>query len=108
MAWISTGVNTQARNVSQALVTYRLARKQWVNAAVAGEIFRQLAERWRNKHERSRDTQSAAGGPYYYVVKRSRLGKALLHVVRRGLQGDVPTHLRAAKILVNCSIQRIP
>jgi Zn-dependent peptidase ImmA (M78 family) len=90
---------SQAWNVSQALVTYRLARKQWVSAAVAGEIFRQLAERWRNERERSRDAQSDTGGPSYYVVKRSRLGEALMHVVRRGLQGDVLTHTRAAKIL---------
>lgn len=89
----------QAWNVSQALVTYRLARKQWVSAAVAGEIFRLLAERWRNERERSRDAQSDTGGPSYYVVKRSRLGEALMHVVRRGLQGDVLTHTRAAKIL---------
>jgi len=90
---------SQAWNVSQALVTYRLARKQWISAAVAGEIFRLLAERWRNERERSRDAQSDAGGPSYYVVKRSRLGEALMHVVRRGLQGDVLTHTRAAKIL---------
>lgn len=90
---------SQAWNVSQALVTYRLARKQWISAAVAGEVFRLLAERWRNERERSRDAQSDAGGPSYYVVKRSRLGEALMHVVRRGLQGDVLTHTRAAKIL---------
>jgi Zn-dependent peptidase ImmA (M78 family)/transcriptional regulator with XRE-family HTH domain len=90
---------SQAWNVSQALVTYRLARKQWVSAAVAGEIFRLLAERWRNERERSRDAQSDTGGPSYYVVKRSRLGEALMHVVRRGLQGEVLTHTRAAKIL---------
>ena len=90
---------SQAWNVSQALVTYRLARKQWVSATVAGEIFRLLAERWRNERERSRDAQSDTGGPSYYVVKRSRLGEALMHVVRRGLQGDVLTHTRAAKIL---------
>lgn len=90
---------SQAWNVSQALMTYRLARKQLVSAVVAGEIFRLLAERWRNERERSRDAQSDAGGPSYYVVKRSRLGEALMHVVRRGLQGDVLTHTRAAKIL---------
>jgi Zn-dependent peptidase ImmA (M78 family)/transcriptional regulator with XRE-family HTH domain len=90
---------SQVWNVSQALVTYRLARKQWVSAVVAGEIFRLLAERWRTERERSRDAQSDAGGPSYYVVKRSRLGEALMHVVRRGLQGDVLTHTRAAKIL---------
>jgi Zn-dependent peptidase ImmA (M78 family)/transcriptional regulator with XRE-family HTH domain len=89
----------QAWNVSQALVTYRLARKQWISAAVAGEMFRLLAERWRSERERSRDAQSDVGGPSYYVVKRSRLGEALMHVVRRGLQGDVLTHTRAAKIL---------
>ncbi len=95
----ATERGSRAWNVSQALVTYRLARKQWVSAAVASELFRQLAERWRNERERSRDAQSDTGGPSYYVVKRSRLGEALMHVVRRGLQGDVLTHTRAAKIL---------
>lgn len=88
-----------AWNVSQALVTYRFARKQWISSGIASELFRMLAERWRHERERSREEQPESGGPSYYVVKRSRLGSALMNVVRRGLQGDVLTHTGAAKIL---------
>ena len=89
----------QEWNVSQALVTYRFARKRWISDAAAGEVFALLATRWRREREKSREDQADAGGPSYYVVRRSRLGTALLNVVRRGLQSDALTHTRAAKVL---------
>lgn len=89
----------QVWNVSQALVTYRFARKRWISDDTAGTVFGLLADRWRHERERTRADQPDTGGPSYYVVRRSRLGKALLNAVRRGLQGEVLTHTRAAKIL---------
>lgn len=86
-------------NVSQALVTYRFVRQRRISDDIAGTLFGLLADRWRRERERTREDQSDAGGPSYYVVRRSRLGSALLDVVRRGLQGDILTHTRAAKIL---------
>jgi Zn-dependent peptidase ImmA (M78 family) len=85
-------------NVSQALVTYRFARNDWIRPEIAGSLFKHFAERWRREKERSRE-RSDATGPSYFVVRRHRLGAALIEAVRRGLQGDVLSHTKAAKIL---------
>jgi Zn-dependent peptidase ImmA (M78 family) len=85
-------------NVSQGLITYRLARNGWIGADMANRLFGHFAERWRREKQRSRESREATG-PSYYVVRRHRLGAALLDAVRRGLQGDVLTHTKAAKIL---------
>jgi hypothetical protein len=65
---------------------------------MANRLFGHFAERWRREKQRSRESREATG-PSYYVVRRHRLGAALLDAVRRGLQGDVLTHTKAAKIL---------
>lgn len=85
-------------NVSQGLVTYRFSRNGWIAPDMANRLFGHFAERWRREKQRSRQSR-AATGPSYYVVRRHRLGAALLDAVRRGLQGDVLTHTKAAKIL---------
>jgi Zn-dependent peptidase ImmA (M78 family)/transcriptional regulator with XRE-family HTH domain len=83
-------------NVSQGLVTYRLARRDWIRQDMAARLFGFFAERWRRKQ---RSQEAGATGPSYYVLRRHRLGAALIEAVRRGLQGDVLTHTKAAKIL---------
>jgi Zn-dependent peptidase ImmA (M78 family)/transcriptional regulator with XRE-family HTH domain len=90
----------RAWNVSQPLVTYRYLRSGWISDQMAGELFSYFAERLRRFKQQSRAARDPEGtGPSYYTVRRHRLGRALLNVVRRGLQGDVITHTKAAKIL---------
>jgi transcriptional regulator with GAF, ATPase, and Fis domain len=43
--------------------------------------------------------QKKEGGPSYYVLKQSRLGDALIDVVRRALRESHLTHTKAAKLL---------
>ena len=85
-------------NVSQGLVAYRFARNGWIGPDMATRVFGHFAERWRREKQRSRESREASG-PSYYVVRRHRLGAALINAVRRGLQGDLLTHTKAAKIL---------
>lgn len=88
------------RNISRALVAYRLrltgelAEERWlaVSAAFRQEYLRERADR----RERER---AAEGGPSYYVVKRHRLGGALLDLVRRTLDDGALTPTKAGKIL---------
>jgi Zn-dependent peptidase ImmA (M78 family)/transcriptional regulator with XRE-family HTH domain len=90
----------RAWNVSQSLVTYRYLRRGWISYQMAGELFGYFEDRLRRfkqQNRASRDSEDT--GPSYYIVRRHRLGRALLDVVRRGLQGDVITHTKAAKIL---------
>lgn len=85
-------------NVSQGLVTYRFVRMGWIAADMASRLFGYFAERWRREKQQSRESRDASG-PSFFVIRRHRLGTALIDAVRRGLQGDVLTHTKAAKIL---------
>ena len=87
-----------ARNVSRPMVAYRLLR---VNAVSTG-TWRQLATHFRDEWMASRDretTDDREGGPSYYVVRRHRLGNALLEFVRRTLADGAITHTKAGQVL---------
>jgi Zn-dependent peptidase ImmA (M78 family) len=87
-------------NVSEPAVVYRFARIGWIDSVVAAELFKIFGARWRREKQRVRESRDPdEKGPSYYVVRRHRLGSALLGVVRRALQGETLTHTRAAKIL---------
>ena len=88
------------RKVSRALVAYRLLkrrqidRKQWLDLT---EEFRRSweAERARKKEQAA----DAAGGPNYYVVKRHRVGNALVEFTRRAIAEGFVTPTKAGRIL---------
>jgi len=89
-----------AWNVSEPAVAYRFARSGWITSGVATQLFTMFADRWRREKQHAREARRPnESGPSYYVVRRHRLGSALLGVVRRALQGETLTHTRAAKIL---------
>ena len=89
------------QKVSEAMVAYRF----WSTDRLDNDIYRQLvatyAARWRREKERRRERakEEEAGGPSYYVVRRHRLGDALIGVVGRTLRANELTHTKAAKIL---------
>ncbi|AMU04707.1 hypothetical protein A2T82_36080 (plasmid) [Burkholderia cenocepacia] len=88
------------RKVSRALVAYRLLkrrqidRKQWSD--LTGEFRRSWEEERAKKKEQAAD---AAGGPNYYVVKRHRVGNALVEVTRRAIAEGFVTPTKAGRIL---------
>jgi Zn-dependent peptidase ImmA (M78 family) len=87
-------------SVSEPAVAYRLLRNGWIRRDVANTIFGLFAERWRREKQRTREQRRPDDqGPSYYVVRRHRLGSALLGVVRRALQKELLTYTRAARIL---------
>ena len=86
-------------NISPALVTYTFASKGWIEPDTASRLFGLLAARWKRERQQDREATRDATGPSYYVVRRHRLGAALIDAVRRGLQGEIITHTKAAKIL---------
>jgi Zn-dependent peptidase ImmA (M78 family) len=85
-------------NVSEGVVIYRFLSENRITEEVAGMLFRMFAQRWRDEKKKRREEESDSG-PSYYVVRRHRLGNALLDVVRRAIQEETITHTRAAKIL---------
>ena len=87
-------------NVSQGVVVYRAMADSFLSETMASELFSAFAARWKSERQRARSARDEdEGGPSYYVVRRSKLGPALLDTVRRGLQADLLTHTKAARIL---------
>ena len=88
------------RRISRAMVAYKLLRAD----VIAEETWRQVADHFRQEWNASRTREEEAdtgssGGPSYYVVKRHRLGNALLETVRRSLGEGILTHTKAARVL---------
>jgi Zn-dependent peptidase ImmA (M78 family) len=88
------------RKISRAMVAYKLFRAQIITEA----MWRQLTSRFKDEWIASRNRPEEAdredsGGPSYYVLKRHRLGEALLGLVRRSLAEGTLTHTKAAQVL---------
>jgi Zn-dependent peptidase ImmA (M78 family) len=90
-----------SRNISRAMVAYKLLRTD----AITDRTWRQVSDRLREEWLEIRRTQEqeeragTAGGPSYYVVKRHRLGNALLDIIRRSLSEGIITPTKAAQVL---------
>jgi Zn-dependent peptidase ImmA (M78 family) len=90
----------QPRLASRALVVYRL----WRADKISEPMYRTLSARFRAEWRASRDEQRAcdrgrSGGPDYYVVRRHRLGGALINFVSRALDDGSITPTKAGKVL---------
>lgn len=91
---------SSGRHVSRALVAYRLRlvgalredRWRTVSGAFRDEYLR-------DREERRQRERASEGGPNYYVVRRHKLGGALLQLVRRTLDDGALTPTKASKIL---------
>ena len=87
-------------SVSEPMVAYRLNRIGCVETTVYRELVADYAARWRRHRRHQREQQrDNGGGPNRHVVIRSKLGNALLDVVRRTLRDNTLTHTKAAKLL---------
>lgn len=99
---IGPAINAAANQwrVSRSMVTYRLR--------LAGRItdarWRELTDGFRQEWLALRANERAAnrereGGPSYYIIRRHRVGAALLSLVKRGIREGSVTPVRAAKML---------
>lgn len=87
-------------HVSRAMAAYRLWRKRKTDAETYREVIRILGEQWRYQRNRQKEkNRNSESGPNYYIVKRHRLGDALLRFVGHGLRADAVTYTTAAKVL---------
>jgi Zn-dependent peptidase ImmA (M78 family) len=89
-----------ARHLSRAMVAYKLFRtgvvtqEEW--SRFAGHFRAQWVSERADERERGRQSE---GGPNYYIVRRHRLGLALLNFVRRTMSEGNLTPARAARVL---------
>jgi Zn-dependent peptidase ImmA (M78 family)/transcriptional regulator with XRE-family HTH domain len=89
-----------ARLLSRSMVAYRLLGANLISA----DTWRQLRTTFRQLWQESRAAQrqqarDREGGPNYYVVRRHRLGPALLKFVARSISGGTLTPTKASKVL---------
>ncbi len=88
------------RNVSRTMVAYRLylqrrlTDEQWTRAA--GTFLRE----WIDIRERRRKAENKSeSGPSYYIIRRQRLGQALLSTTARLMSAGALTTVKASQVL---------
>lgn len=85
--------------VSASLAAYRLWRVGKADDDAYSEAVRMFQERWRLQRQREKDkAKESDDGPSYYLVRRHRLGQAILQFIGRNLRADAVTHTTAAKV----------
>lgn len=90
----------EERRVSRSMVAYCLLRANIVSMPQWQELKEGFYQEWLDLKARKREKQKAAqGGPSYYLVRRDRLGRALLNLVDRSLREGAITYTKAGKVL---------
>jgi Zn-dependent peptidase ImmA (M78 family)/transcriptional regulator with XRE-family HTH domain len=88
------------RNVSRSMVAYKLYRVGTINQDTWRKLSSSFRQNWLQartaKKESARDHE---GGPNYYVVRRHRLGRALVELVRRTMADGILSPSKAGKVL---------
>ncbi|QNE05240.1 ImmA/IrrE family metallo-endopeptidase [Croceicoccus marinus] len=88
------------RLVSRSLVAYRLFRAGALDQAAWRNLTETFKGEWlRNRAAQRERARAQDGGPNYYIIRRHRLGSALLSFVARNMSEGVLTPTRAGKLL---------
>lgn len=95
------GEVAENQNVSAPMVAYRFWRTGRISEEIYRELYALYSARWQAQRQRNRELarEEEDGGPSYYVVRRHRLGRALISLVGRTLRANELTHTKAAKML---------
>ncbi|QXH44253.1 ImmA/IrrE family metallo-endopeptidase [Pseudomonas xanthosomatis] len=96
-----TAVSNYGRsiNVSGSLIAYRLLTAGIITQATWGKVADRLRELWliaKNAQKKDKDDGS---GPSYYVVRRHKIGNALIELVGRTMREGAITATKAGKVL---------
>ncbi|HEY2860834.1 MAG TPA: ImmA/IrrE family metallo-endopeptidase [Terracidiphilus sp.] len=89
----------RVRNVSRGMVAYKLLRVNIINHSTWRELDSHYHDEWIASHAQVKAGDRSEGGPSYYVVKRHRLGQALLDLVRNSLAEGFLTPTKAGRVL---------
>ena len=99
---ISERISDFARgaNVSRAMVAYRAYRAGKIESSTYRHLFMKFRQEWRDQRSRVRESaHEKDGGPSYYVIRRHRVGGALMGLVSRMMATDALSTSKAAKVL---------
>lgn len=85
-----------ARKISRKMVAYNLLRGELINAG----LYRSLSDHFdAERTAQKADADDGEGGPNYYVVRRHRMGPALIELTRRMVKNGTLSTTKAAKVL---------
>ena len=87
------------RKVSRAMVAYKLLRVNIITHGRWRELDKHYADEWSAAQAQVATKDKEDGGPSYYVVKRHRLGFALLGLVKNSLAEGFITYTKAGQVL---------
>jgi len=88
------------RLLSRSMVAYRLLGANLITADTWRELRGRFRQLWRDNRAAQRQlAREREGGPNYYVVRRHRIGPALLKFVARSVNGGALTPTKAGKVL---------
>jgi Zn-dependent peptidase ImmA (M78 family) len=94
------GPFAQAHRVSRAMVAYKLYRAGMIGKTTWAALDQRFKDEYlRFKEREAEKNKNAEGGPNYYVVRRHRVGHALLGLVRRSLDEGTITYTKAGRVL---------
>jgi Zn-dependent peptidase ImmA (M78 family) len=94
------GQFADVRRLSRAMVAYRLFRADIITEQTWQTLTRRFHDEWSRSRAEPRESEGdGEGGPSYYVVRRHRLGQALLRLVARTLSDGLLTPTKAGKVL---------
>lgn len=86
--------------VSRSMIAYQLFRVGRLDVGRWGQLRDQFHAEWLASKAADRHRNKAkSGNPDYYVVRRHRLGAALLNIARQGIADGSLTPTRAARML---------
>jgi Zn-dependent peptidase ImmA (M78 family)/transcriptional regulator with XRE-family HTH domain len=89
-----------ARNISRAMVAYKLLRADKIYESHWADLHNLFRQQWlASKQEKAEKQKAAEGGANYYIVRRHRIGQALLGLVRRSLDEGTITYTKAGQVL---------
>jgi Zn-dependent peptidase ImmA (M78 family)/transcriptional regulator with XRE-family HTH domain len=90
----------ESRRVSRAMVAYKLLRAGIITKPLWSQLNEHFRKEWLLYKQRQADKQKQSeSGPSYYVVRRHRVGAALLGLVRRSLDEGNITYTKASRVL---------
>jgi Zn-dependent peptidase ImmA (M78 family) len=93
------GEFAEARHLSRTMVAYSLFRAGSLSDAAWRSLKNLFLARWRQSQDAKRAREKDGAGPSFYVVRRHRLGSALLHFVSRNVADGALTPTRAGQVL---------
>lgn len=94
------GQFAQTHRVSRAMVAYKLYRVGMIGKAAWAALNQRFKDEYlQSKQREAAKNRKAEGGPDYYIVRRHRIGRALLRLVRRSLDEGTITYTKASRVL---------